>query len=85
MLFVAPGLPIGLIDDLAQVPQDSDIRIFVLGDIVAAYEHGFSLPPAGGDKQWFRDNFTAFEKKAEEGNVEMKELVEEIKARKLLD
>jgi len=67
------------------VPKDTDIRIFVLGDIVAGYEHGFSLPPAGGDKEWFRENMSAFEKKAAEGNVEMKELVEEIKERKLLD
>lgn len=68
-----------------QVPQDTDVRIFVLGDIVAAYEHGFSLPPAGGDKEWFRENLAAFEKKAAEGNSEMKDLVEEIKVRKLLE
>jgi hypothetical protein len=61
------------------------VRIFILGDIVAGYEHGVSLPPAGGDKAWLRSNLPVFEEKAKGGNEEMKELVEEIKRRKLLE
>jgi len=79
-------LMVGIADAWARtVVQDPDIRIFVMGDIVAGYEHGFSLPPAGGDKEWMRKNFAAFKEKAKAGNVEMEELVYEINARRLLD
>jgi len=67
------------------VKEDKDIRIFVLGDIVAGFEHGFTLPEAGGDKAWMKEHMGEFEQKAKEGNEEMKELVAEIKERGLLD
>ncbi|KIW01864.1 uncharacterized protein PV09_06713 [Verruconis gallopava] len=67
------------------VESDRDIRIFIMGDIVAGYEQGVSLPPAGGDKVWLKNNLPYFEKKAAEGNQQMKDLLEEIKERKLLD
>jgi hypothetical protein len=56
-----------------------------MGSIVAGYEHGVALPPAGGDKLWLQKNLPLFEKKAAAGNQEMKDLVKEIKTRKLLD
>jgi hypothetical protein len=56
-----------------------------MGDIVAGLEHGFTLPEAGGDKAWMKENLPEFERKAKGGNVNMKELVEEIKARGLAD
>jgi len=68
-----------------EVPNSPDVRIFIMGDIVAGYEHGVSLPPAGGDKAWLKKNLPYFEKQAASGNVEMKDLVEEIKTRKLAD
>ena len=64
--------------------NDKDIRIFIMGDIVAGYEHGVALPPAGGDKVWLQNNMPYFEKKAAEGNEEMKDLIEEIKQRNML-
>lgn len=64
--------------------ENTDVRIFVLGAIVAGYEHGFTLPDAGGDVEWMRGNMSAFEEKAKAGNEEMATLVEEIKARGLL-
>jgi len=67
------------------VKEDKDIRIFVLGDIVAGFEHGFKIPEAGGDKAWMRENMPEFERKAREGNEDMKDLIEEIKTRGLLD
>merc|ERR1711939_397210 len=66
------------------VKSDRDVRIFIMGDIVAGYEHGVALPPAGGDKVWLQNNMPIFEKKAEEGNQEMRDLIEEIKRRNML-
>jgi hypothetical protein len=51
---------------------------------VAGIEHGFIIPEAGGDKAWMKENMAEFEKKAREGNGYMKDLLEEIKERKLL-
>lgn len=56
-----------------------------MGDIVAGYEHGVSLPPAGGDKIWLKNNMPYSERRAAEGNEEMKDLIEEVKRRKLID
>ncbi|KAH8159263.1 hypothetical protein CIB48_g8981 [Xylaria polymorpha] len=67
------------------VPEDPDLRIFVLGGITAGLEHGFVIPEAGKDKEWLKDNLPAFKKKADEGVVEFQDLVEEIEARGLLD
>ena len=51
---------------------------------MAGYEHGVSLPPAGGDKVWMQNNMPYFEARAAEGNEEMKDLIAEIKERNLI-
>lgn len=56
--------------------------IFVLGDIVAGWERGFSIPGAGEDAEWLRGNMGEFERRAEGGDKVMGELVQEIKARR---
>ncbi|KAI9821842.1 MAG: hypothetical protein M1827_002424 [Pycnora praestabilis] len=55
--------------------------VFVLPVIGAGLENGFALPPAGGDKEWVRKNMSAFEKLADEGNEDFKDVVEEIRKR----
>ncbi|KAF2428328.1 hypothetical protein EJ08DRAFT_560761, partial [Tothia fuscella] len=60
------------------VKENTDVRIFVMGDIVAGFEHGYCLPEAGGDVEWMKRNMSSFEEKARGGNEEMKRLVEEI-------
>ncbi|KAI5923767.1 hypothetical protein F4810DRAFT_667374 [Camillea tinctor] len=67
------------------VPEDINLRIFIIGGITAGLEHGFLIPEAGKDKEWIKDNFPAFRKKADEGNEEFQQLVEEIQERGLLD
>lgn len=39
------------------------------------------MPEAGGDGQWLKDNVEAFEKKAEEGDEDFRDMVDECKAR----
>lgn len=51
--------------------------VFVLGDIVAGSEAGFTFPPAGADKQWLREHFKEFESRAEEGDEGFAELIRE--------
>lgn len=67
-----------------EVVRDDSIRVIIYGDIVAGYEYGFLIPEAGKDQEWMRNNLSAFEAKAEEGDDVMKDLVAEIKERNLL-
>jgi len=53
----------------------------VLGAIVAGNEAGFSIPPAGGDKDWIKENLEKFQKKADDGDEDFKEMIAEIKER----
>ena len=55
---------------------------FILGDIVAGWEAGFSVPPAGQDREWMKTNASEFQKKAREGDENMQGLVQELKTRK---
>ena len=38
--------------------------IFILGDIVAGYEYGMAIPPAGQDREWLRENMEVFRQRA---------------------
>lgn len=72
---VHPGHP-------TKPPPDQELRaVFVLGDITAAWEAGFAVPPAGQDAQWARDNMAAFREKADGGDEDFADLVEELKTR----
>ncbi|EON60946.1 hypothetical protein W97_00156 [Coniosporium apollinis CBS 100218] len=55
--------------------------IFVMGDIVAAWEQGFNIPEAGGDAAWIKENMREFERRAGQGDGAMRDLVEEVRAR----
>ena len=57
----------------------------MMGGIIAGLEAGFVLPGAGGDVQWLEANMGEFERRAGEGDEEMKGLVEEVRERGLLD
>jgi hypothetical protein len=54
---------------------------FVLGSLTAGWEGGFSMPAAGQDKQWLKDNWAAFEEKAAAGDEEFAEMLAEVKQR----
>jgi hypothetical protein len=56
-----------------------------MGDIVAGYEQGFMLPEAGEDGKWIRENMAEFERRAEDGDDVMRDMVEEINRRGLRD
>jgi hypothetical protein len=72
---VHPGHP-------TKPPPDQELRaVFVLGDITAAWEAGFAVPPAGQDAQWARDNMAAFRETADGGDEDFADLVEELKTR----
>jgi len=79
---VGTGLP--KVKRAAPEPDTTLRSIILLGDIIGGQEAGFSLPPAGGDVKWFHENWAAFNQKAEEGDEEFQEMVEEVKARGLL-
>ena len=59
--------------------------MIVIGGITAGLEAGFVLPSAGGDVQWLQENWAAFNEKADAGDEEWKEMVENVKKRGLLD
>jgi Putative oxalocrotonate tautomerase enzyme len=58
--------------------------IFVQGIIAAGWEQGVMIPESGHDRDWLKEQFTNFKKKADSGEEEMKELVEDIETRKLI-
>ncbi|KAK3174054.1 hypothetical protein OEA41_001298 [Lepraria neglecta] len=62
--------------------EDLELRaIFVLGTIIAGSEAGFELPPAGKDKMWLKENVTAFKAKADEGDEDFQDMLEEMRTR----
>ncbi|EOD48209.1 putative cis-3-chloroacrylic acid protein [Neofusicoccum parvum UCRNP2] len=67
-------------DTAITTPLDT---IFILGSIIAGEEKGFMLPEAGKDSEWVKVHLAEFEKRAGEGDEEMRVLVEEVKARGL--
>lgn len=58
--------------------------IFIQGEILAGWEKGVMIPEAGNDKQWLQAHWSEFKKRAEAGDAEMKELVEDVERRKLI-
>jgi hypothetical protein len=53
----------------------------VTGEILAAWEAGFSVPLAGHDREWARENMAVFRRKAAECDEDFVELVKELEAR----
>ncbi|KAE9978875.1 hypothetical protein EG327_007213 [Venturia inaequalis] len=66
------------------VTHTTNLRIFIYADIKSAHEYGLALPEAGQDRAWLRENLSAIEQKAEEGDEVMRDLVAEIGERGLL-
>jgi phenylpyruvate tautomerase PptA (4-oxalocrotonate tautomerase family) len=67
---------------------DLDLRMrscFLLGGMVAGYEAGFLIPPAGGDVEWLHDHFASFKEQAAAGDQDMADLVAEVEERGMLD
>jgi phenylpyruvate tautomerase PptA (4-oxalocrotonate tautomerase family) len=58
--------------------------VFVLGDIVAGMEAGFTVPEAGKDGEWLAENMPAFRARAENGEEAFVELVKEVEERGML-
>ncbi|GAB7350764.1 hypothetical protein MBLNU459_g1308t1 [Dothideomycetes sp. NU459] len=80
-------------DEIVPLPQvkrslpapDTELRLVMFyGAIVAGTEAGFSIPPAGGDKQWLKDNLEAFKQKADGGDEDFQDMVKEITERGLV-
>lgn len=55
-----------------------------VGSIVAGSEVGFAIPPAGEDRQWLKENIDKFQQKADEGDEDFKDMVEDVKSRGLV-
>lgn len=67
-------------------PVDYELRsCILLGGLIGGYEAGFHIPPAGQDVQWIRDHWDEFVMKAQSGDEEFKEMVEEIQGRGMLN
>ncbi|KAF2152320.1 hypothetical protein K461DRAFT_256144 [Myriangium duriaei CBS 260.36] len=62
-------------------PDQSLNLIMFFGCLVAGYEAGFMIPQAGEDQEWFKDNLAAFQAKADAGDENFKEMIEECKER----
>ena len=54
-----------------------------MGAILAGRESGFVIPKAGEDGAWIKENMAEFERRADKGESDFVELVEEIEARGL--
>ncbi|KAK4544440.1 hypothetical protein LTR36_004331 [Oleoguttula mirabilis] len=80
---VGKGLP--KVRRAAPDPDTSLRSVILLGGLVGGLEAGFILPPAGGDVAWLQDNWEAFNRKADAGDEEFQEMVQEVKERGLLE
>lgn len=61
---------------------DKELRaIFILGSMIAGAEAGFPIPQAGQDKVWLKQHMSGLKKKAEEGDEDIKEMLEEMQSR----
>lgn len=61
---------------------DQELRaVFLHGSIVASAEKGFLSPKAGADVGYLKGNYAAFKAKAEEGDREFQDLMQELKTR----
>jgi phenylpyruvate tautomerase PptA (4-oxalocrotonate tautomerase family) len=58
--------------------------VFVLGDLVAGMEAGFTVPEAGKDGEWLAENMPAFRARAENGEEDFVDLVKEVEERGML-
>lgn len=56
-------------------------NVFIFEDLAAGVEQGFLLPQAGQEEEWVKDNMEEFEKRAAEGDENVKRLMEEMKAK----
>lgn len=56
----------------------------MLGAIVAGSEAGFSIPEAGKDAGWLKENLSKFQQKADDGDEDFADMIEEVKARGLI-
>lgn len=69
----------------AEEERDTSLRsVILLGDIIGGLEAGFILPPAGGDVAWLHENWEEFNRRAEGGDEEFREMVREVEERGLL-
>ena len=65
-----------------QVELEKELRaIFILGSIVAGSEAGFTVPAAGQDAVWIKENASRFVKLAEQGDQHMGDMVDELSKR----
>ncbi|KAH8801518.1 hypothetical protein F5884DRAFT_862212 [Xylogone sp. PMI_703] len=55
--------------------------VWVLGALTTAVEAGFARPKAGEEHQWLRENKSAFQKLADEGDEDFIGLMEELSTR----
>lgn len=61
---------------------DQELRAFFIhGTIIAVSEAGFVAPKAGQDAEWLKKHYPAFKKKADEGDEDFQELMEDLKKR----
>jgi phenylpyruvate tautomerase PptA (4-oxalocrotonate tautomerase family) len=66
----------------AEPDQDYSLRgVVIMGGLLAGYEAGFTIPGAGGDVDWVKKNLPEFQKRADEGDEDFKELVREVHER----
>lgn len=56
--------------------------VFVLGDIVAGMEKGFPIPETGKDGEWMEEHMEEFKKRAEAGDEDFVELLEDVERMK---
>ena len=76
----------GTTNGAAEHKPDTTLRsVIIIGGIIGGLEAGFILPPAGQDVQWMKDNWVDFNRRADAGDKEIKDMVAEIKERGLLD
>ena len=52
-----------------------------MADLTASFEAGFTHPLAGQDHQWLKEHLDEFRMKAENGDEEFRDLLEELEGR----
>ncbi|KAI9713560.1 MAG: hypothetical protein M1820_000942 [Bogoriella megaspora] len=65
-------------------PEYELSTIFIMGSIVGGQEASFEIPEAGGEEQWMRQNWVEFKRRADAGEEEWQEMIQDVEERGLL-
>ncbi|KAF1348091.1 hypothetical protein BDV97DRAFT_298721 [Delphinella strobiligena] len=77
-------VPVSQVERGVSSPETELRLVMFYGAIVAGSEAGFSIPKAGEDEAWIKENIEKFQKKADEVDEDFADMIREVKDRGMI-